>query len=304
MFFDNLCKIVEHHQELRDLKQPLNEAALFVFDKPPHEFLPKSYDEADTRWLMDNFYLPFPVTAIEDPASVVVLIDEEENAHGLGKVSRRFVEALPATNINPSAYREGLRAKTADMSGRVEPGTMVVTLGRITDVETGPGHVNVAGDISGVFLIGPSGPPLILPREWGDPVLSNARAALEEATVLIDPSRFIVQSTPLSVVNKKERPLKKGQERRIPRSTERPTYTVLTPQEIKQKIMVGAPEPEGTHASPVPHRRRRHTRLLQSAFFKHKQGQIIRVRASYIGPTEAVVKNRRYRVITTETTRS
>ena len=66
--------------------------------------------------------------------------------------------------------------------------------------------------------------------------LRNAASALQEIMLLNDPETFILESTPLSAVNPKPVKLKPGQIRRVPRTHERPTYTVLRPHEIRERM--------------------------------------------------------------------
>ena len=114
-------------------------------------------------------------------------------------------------------------------------------------------HVIFAGQIPGMAV------------EITAAALRNASAALQEVMLLNNPETFILESTPLSALNRKLPKLKPGQVRRIPRGHERPTYTILKPHEIRERM--GLPMPVGKRAV-QPHERRSHLRTLRSEFFR------------------------------------
>ena len=111
-------------------------------------------------------------------------------------------------------------------------------------------------------------------------------AALEEVMFFNSPSRFIFEEAPAKTPNPKfARP--------VPRSPQRPLYTLLTPKEIRERLRL-PPLQEG--GPKTPHERRRHYRTLRSEFFKHKQGQTIVIPACWVGPSEALHGAHRYKV--------
>lgn len=119
-------------------------------------------------------------------------------------------------------------------------------------------------------------------EEIGTAALRNAASALQEVMLLNDPETFILESTPLSAIDRKPIKLKAGQIRRIPRSNERPTYTILKPHEICDRM--GLPMPVDKRVV-VPHERRSHLRTLRSEFFRPaNRGKQILIPASWIGP--------------------
>jgi hypothetical protein len=149
--------------------------------------------------------------------------------------------------------------------------------------------------LGGEEIIFTSGLPDLEIPEISNAALKNAAAALQEVMLLNDPETFILESTPLSAINPKPVRLKPGQIRRIPRTHERPTYTILKPHEIRERMKL--PTPVGKRAV-APHERRSHLRTLRSEFFRPaNRGKQILIPASWIGPSESLVGNRRYRVI-------
>ena len=71
----------------------MDRSRLFWIDANPHDFLPKHVNNEEVALLQETFFLPFPVTAIEDTAGVVILTDEDKDAKGLS-APRGFVEFL------------------------------------------------------------------------------------------------------------------------------------------------------------------------------------------------------------------
>lgn len=83
--------------------------------------------------------------------------------------------------------------------------------------------------------------------------------------------------------------------RKIPRHHDRPVYTLLTPQAIRQQYIPRSKVPTGRKVG--AHERRRHYRTLRSDRFTRMRGRTIVVPATWVGPSEAVIGNRRYRVM-------
>ena len=114
MLFDKLCGLAERH--LPHLIPILDQAALFHFPGRPHEFLTAQRDQIDYDQANELFYLPFPVVALEDDASVCILMDSEEGQLGL-EGRRHFVDMMStktdAGNFNWSYSRTGVRPEEA-----------------------------------------------------------------------------------------------------------------------------------------------------------------------------------------------
>jgi hypothetical protein len=109
------------------------------------------------------------------------------------------------------------------------------------------------------------------------------------------PSQYIVQETPAHVAENPEKYAKRAKIK-IPRWDDRERWLVLDPEEIRKRW----PRREsqgGSHASPVPHLRKGHTKLLTNERYTHKRGQIIRVRPSWVGEREWVLRRAKYKVI-------
>jgi len=110
-----------------------------------------------------------------------------------------------------------------------------------------------------------------------------------------NPKFFVVEDTPptykAEVARRKRRPRLGA--RPWP-SGVRKTYTFLTPAKIRERMRLPGML---KGLAPSSHERRRHLRRLRSPKFTHKQGQVVIVKACWVGPSEAVVDNHRYRVL-------
>lgn len=100
------------------------------------------------------------------------------------------------------------------------------------------------------------------------------------------PSQFVVEATP-----RKERPIDAP---KIPRTHERKTYTFLSPLQIKARYGSAPGNEHLKHVS--PHARRRHFRRLSSDKYVNKKGQIVEVKATWVGAEEWTFAGKKYRV--------
>ena len=302
MIFDSLCRIAERQPVPPALRKAVDQAHVFQFEFNPHEALPKEYKPDVLEWLMDNLYLPFPCIAVEDRASCVVFWDNsvegEPPQRGAGH-ERHFIECCDFDKASIDAFYDG----SAENREALSCGCCAVSMGRIS-LDTEISMVNqfrVAGCVAftivtqGDEVVFASGMPSLEVPEINNAALRNAASALQEVMLLNDPETFILESMPLSAINRKAAKLKPGQIRRIPRTNQRPTYTILRPHEIRERMKL--PMPVGKRAV-VPHERRSHLRTLRSEFFRPvNRGKQVLIPASWIGPSESVVGKRRYRVI-------
>lgn len=302
MIFDSLCRIAERQHVPLELRRAVSSARVFRFEFNPHEALPKEYKPDVLAWLMDNLYLPFPCIAVEDRASCVVFWDNsaegEPPLRGAGH-ERHFIECCDFDKASIDAFYDG----SAERREVIGCGCCAVSMGRISlNVQLStPNQLSVAGYaeftlvVQGEEVIFVSDAPSLEAEDIATAALRNAASALQEVMLLNDPETFILESTPLSAIDRKPTKLKPGQIRRIPRTNERATYTILKPHEIRDRM--GLPMPVGKR-SVAPHERRSHLRTLRSEFFRPAtRGKQILIPASWIGPSEAVVGKRRYRVI-------
>lgn len=100
------------------------------------------------------------------------------------------------------------------------------------------------------------------------------------------PKKFIFETKDVSMTDK----VSKLKNRR---SHQRPTYTVISPLEIRNIMNVTA----DTGRIVSAHERRRHPRWFKSDRFVNVKGQVIWVESTWIGPSEQTVGNKHYKVL-------
>lgn len=319
MIFDRLCGIVERVYRNEPLIQLLKQARLFEFPGRLHELSATRDWESfgGAPFLLDNFFLPYPVVAIEDTASCVVIADAAPGQIGLN-VPRTVIECIdlsvPLTEFGFDRNRPEVHGKylnTLDGKSNLPPGSCSIAVSQLhearlaTDAELAakPGctGLSFAGELALVFVankhemvFSPANAMRAIQARgdmltYTEAATRNAIAALEEVMWFNTPDRFVVERSP-------DTPLKPGKRpNEILRSPHRPHYIMLRPEEIRAKLGLGE-EPVHDRKSPTPHTRRRHYRTLKADRFVNTKGKTVVVSASWVGPSEGVYKGRNYRV--------
>jgi len=319
VIFDRLCGIVERVYPNAEIKALLKQARIFEFPGRLHEVAKgRDWDSmGGSEFLMEHFFLPFPVVAIEDTASCVVIADDHPGQKGLN-VSRTFIECLdlttPIEEFGASMQNPDEVLRYRQLRDRPTPiGACSVTVSQLerarlmTDAE----RAVLSTPSTGLVFEGSMGLTFVASKDEMvvNPVhaqqamfrsgttgqvyqatLRNAAAALEEVMFFNTPDRFIVERSP-DVVRK---PKAKGLPE-IRRSNERPHYILLRPEEIRERFGL-SDDAVHDRRSPTPHARRRHYRTLRDDRFTNKAGQTIVVKASWVGPEEGEFRGRRYKV--------
>jgi hypothetical protein len=300
MIFDQFCGIAERH--LPQLIPLLRQARLFQFPGRPHEVLPRDVTDEEVEAMRQMFFLPYPVCAIEDPASCIILEDTEPNQIGLGGL-RRFIECMPFSD-NPEDFQDPLEVQKTwasqmkSVNKLIPSGACAITTGRIrldkiTKDENGYSIAHYAGYVDTVCLAGKLEGLMLPPTNPDNDSafdrvgITNAKTALEEVAYFNRPDRFVIEK---SVVGSKPRSDKK-----IPRSDSRPLYTALTVTEIRDSLIQSAPS-SGGGGKKAPHERRRHFRTFKSERYKSMKGKTIVVPASWIGPSEVTKGRHHYKI--------
>ena len=301
----------------------VSQIKLFTLDGLPQDFVPHSgtpEHDAMMEESMDNFFLPFPVVAVQDGAGCVILFDFEENARGM-PAQRGFVDISPVLiDAAEGASVESLamvnnhheKAKKA----RVSPDTACISFGLIqsfkvikktTEVPEGGWSLN--GKVLRVVVankrelvwdwstamkhyVGTDDDS----NDFASAVLNNVMSAYEEVMYINQPTHFILEEIHEKLHEKFQRKFGgKKKKKRYPRSNERPTYTVLPPKKIRHKMGL-PPITHETNGKKAPHWRRAHTRVLRSDRYRQK-GKTIFVKACWIGPSESKVGGKHYKVL-------
>jgi hypothetical protein len=133
------------------------------------------------------------------------------------------------------------------------------------------------------------------------PVLGNVNTSLQEVFYFNSPDRFIVEECPIKAMQRwkkrkqRERRKHKGKRRvQVRREHERPVYTLLKPKEIRVKLGLPALAAGGPRR---PHERRRHYRTYRDERYVKMRNKTVVIPASWVGPSEATIGNRRYRIL-------
>jgi hypothetical protein len=286
MIYDQLCGIVER-TELNVFRDRVEKAHLFKFPGRPQDLLPSDMEMAE--FVKEHFFLPFRTVAVEDDTSVIILHDPEKDSKGL-EIERWFLECSP---LSPNDV--GLTMESNKLLSTSEP-WYTVFVGRIISHgysrETEHHTVHL---ISGIVDIGylVAGHKIVetqrsaeITAEVQHKGLVNPKVALEEIIYFNSPDRFVVEVIPARTGRGKGTV-------KIPRSDDRSTYILLTTKEIKHYINSSH---TGQGSAKEPHPRRRHYRTLKSDHWKNKKGETIVVSATWVGPTEAQVGKKLYKI--------
>ena len=300
MHFDKLCTIAERH--MPEMIPLLERARLFVFPGRAHELLPKAYDEEEVAFMREHFFLPFKTIVVEDKATCTVLWDSVKNQRGIdGK--RFFIECVPMGG-NPEDFDDDMaledaRREYAAMEKEWLDGSLI-SVGVIQRMTAKSGEkVTLFGGVNWsmvaskhTIFVKPFPPQKAHDMDAAiKSVLKNVRASIEEVFYFNNPTRFVLETRPAKV----KLPKKKKGKKKLLRSHNRPTYTMLSPQEIREKLGI---ESNGKAVKKTPHERRRHYRTYPDdpAKWPKAHGKRLVVAAAWIGPDEVVKDGKRYKV--------
>lgn len=298
--WDSFCRIAEKNnipvvdksncpegfESFRSIKSLLNSARFFTFNDPSHHFLPGNVSEGEAQ----DFRLPFDVVAIQDPASIVLIADIK-NQVGVNDY-RLFVEYTDLRFMDPSAYEdfEVLGNRLPQKKQNIQQITIALGGGFNTEGFAGKWlilgvhvfrkeklHTSVDGD-----QVVRSG----FPQGSVNAIMKNLSAGLQEAVYMMQPKHFILEERPNMV-------RKPGV--RIPRHYERSIYTLLKPGEIRKRM--GLQNPSLPGSTKEPHERAGHYRTYRHERYGDKVGTKQWIKPTWIGPSEAKVGNKLYKVL-------
>lgn len=315
MLFDKICKIAE--REFPELEKELRQTRLFHFPGNPHQFLPTEIDEEIVKFLKEQFMLPFPSVVIEDNAGMVLIKDVKKNIKGIDQ-PRQFIDVVRMATP-PEAFRdqenESIKSKVAELQQDriIDYDPVVITSGMIDAVHWVSGKeffaectlsgvmtafINLRGKKKHIQSIH-SG--LTLKTDLHPDKLDlclksaamNAMTALQEILYANAPSKFILEISPI----KKSKGKKSKKSDKIPRSDNRQKYILLKPREIRKLMKENLPRKGDKRKSPIVHERRAHPRTFHSDIFKKMKGKTIMIPAKWIGVSNKVIGNKRYKVM-------
>lgn len=314
--FDEVAGLLERETrrlpELERLRAAVASAALFWFDAAPHIAQPHELTAEKMAWMKDEFYLPFPVVAIEDRASLTVIADsligdDREVLRGTDHL-RHAIEVVPLSVdlCDPRAWREDSEIVAKSMVNRPSR-AMLMLFGAVATSSVSAKQFYVHGEALLTLecergrVVGATRKPDVS-RPLSELFLKNVNSSMEWLYTLSDHGAFIMEDAPLSSRRKdcpfpKRKVWREREHLHIDRVDARPIYTILRPREIRRRMRLEDVEAFGAGGHKRPHERRAHVRRLTSERFVHKKGQVVTVKSCWVGPHENVVGNRRYRVI-------
>jgi hypothetical protein len=307
MIFDALCSIADNH--LPHLGELVRKAHLFAFPGRAHEILSKErFTKEKVDFINETFFLPYQHVAVEDTASCCVIWDTAKNVIG-AKNERRFIDCSPFNSrmvreLQASSVEQGIVDLTAQKldefckeSGvfdgyTISVGNIITWWAGDCDSQSGARRIVDGMITSSWFVSRDSGILKAFSNndlvELSPEILRFVGVAFGEVLYFNSPDRFVLKRSPL-----KERDPRKSVH--IPRSHERPVYTLLTPKEIREKLSIEEPSELIKHVS--PHERRQHYRSLRSEVYTHKKGQTIIIPATWVGPSEKTIGRHHYKVV-------
>lgn len=306
MLFDRLCFFAERDFLSPEIENLLRAAHIFLFEKRFHELFPAESEarralfSSQREFWNENFFLPFPVAAIEDTASVVILADTVAKSRGLAP-KRLFVECVPLSPERIKEFAHYFSEEGLDSSREGEK-RYIVAWGEIAELrfmENSDKYIFICKSTGAKYLDAGDKPRVLVDFSIDSELLNlvvqesagNAVVAMEEVMYFNSPSRFVVERRAAEKRHKQG-----GKEKRIPRSPERSHYILLEPRQIRE--LFGLPETGESTRSVSPHLRRKHFHTFRDPRFaaSGKQGKTIVIPATWVGDTERRVGKSIYKV--------
>lgn len=295
MIFDKLCGMVERH--LPNLRKTVERAHLFHFEDDPAN-LPVEYSEAELDGFRQQFTLPFPVAAIEDEHSCIVFEDTEDRQIGV-QTRRNYIEIEPVIERSVKRFQEMADPEKAVAEAnavvkniREKWGEVfIVTFGSFA-MEPETLQTRVTGEIHGSMFMSKDKASILPPdvaERRDDMTIMNIGIAMQELIALNNLDRFVVE--------RRTKKLQQAGKGRIPRSHQRPLYTLLTPKRIFELLGVeSGPTPRGTKLDRKVWRRRHWRWYKHERYTEERRAKPQLIDATWVGPTEAEVGPHFYRV--------
>ena len=193
MIFDKLRAAVSSF--MTDV-MPVVESAMHIkFPYDPHKILPT---RMDTWRLMSTglFKLPYPIVAIEDPASCMVIADIQPGQQGLDG-ERVFIECIPAgPDTDREHYNDSPEAsdEMAVMCATMPADTVLITTGRFSSHAQRNDSYLVDGSVSHALICSPDAlllPPWVYDALDGDGKKQTTENSLRNAMTAIEEILFI-----------------------------------------------------------------------------------------------------------------
>lgn len=305
----------------------MRRAHLFI---APTEMADAQDEREYSRDFIENFVLPFPVVAatLEDDASVNLLAkmpdDWLELKDGkVGYLTASISEARAMASVGNSS--PGLTGNwlifcmtPARPMNESEPTATIIICGLVVVSGEGLDTMRRSTTISAVWgferghaprLVWNGGDGLRLDElskkalgiweeyrdRCGSIVTTMFNFSMHFMLRVQQPRQFIVRIEP-EQKPRKPKTRRGGRRRHLKPLSEMPVYLSLEPREIRKQF--GDLRESGDRRPRRAHERRAHFRRLSSPRFRYKRGQVVPVRASWVGPvTGTTPEGREYRVL-------
>ncbi len=130
MIFDALRQIANNW--LAEVKPFVDAATLLHLPVTSHQVLPRQQDLETMSQVSINFRLPYPITAVEDNASCVVLIDPKPDLKGLDE-QRLFIDCMPL-HADPQHFNDpaAVQALCDSLEVKLATGVYGISMGMIS----------------------------------------------------------------------------------------------------------------------------------------------------------------------------
>ena len=301
---ETLCKHV------KNFKPIFKDAKIFMF-----ELEEADDDVARNIYSRDDFFLPYPTTALMlGKKHMCIFTDTKKDQLGIDDdrgiiLIENFGKPNPFDKTEFSVNRKDpvLSVLVADWKGTEHNKTTIeinctkaylLTKTKILKIVKDSKDLNQRSRNYALF----------------QPINDSLNDLLTLISVINNPDNFILEKRHICPSIKR----KKSKKPRLLKRSERPEYTILKPSEIRKRM--GLEEPKFTGGKKRPHERKRHESFLSNPKYRFdKKGRLleqkiipygrrkgelyykkINVPAIWIGPTENIVGNHRYRVILTQ----
>ena len=315
MFFDTVCGIVERH--VPDMVDTFRQTHVFDFVTGSKEHY-KYYSDKIPDEDITDFYLPYKNTCIVAGKNVLILKDLVAGAVGCHHERVFIMAESPDDSLIKEFSRQENMTVPNDLvfilGGTVSMGVeQIISKGeRRAEIQVN-GKMGIKAVATKKRIDFDPEPDDPKGEKEFDAAMQKAFAMMKLLNHVNKPENFILETTPVKT-NKKGKKSKK-----IPRTHDRPIYTILQPFKIREQMhlpQVGGTGEKGSKKK--PYECRRHTRFLSDKKYRFdkvtgeelplkvipygpRMGELYYketpIPAYWVGLKENIVKGKRYRVI-------
>lgn len=277
MLFDRFCKLAESRPHDILQQRIAKGAKIFLFDDSDLARAREDLQEEEFEALREDFFLPFPIVAIEHEGCCIMIEDTIEEQRGIHS-DRHFVAIHKMPGMDLILFVDGKFHIDEDST--------------YDAVDAKANDMRLFAQREGEFLEGEELSQLS--RDAKVEIVENCMAsvlrAMREFMFMNSPNHFVMEISSTKAPKKT-----KGAFKRITRSNQRSRFTLVTPKQIRQKVGLGQETPSGGRAK-ASHMRRRHFREFRSDRYTKMRGKRIVIPAHWVGPSEKIIGNKRYKV--------